>query len=483
MGFNQPATLPLPANTATALTVFRQASYPVWADRSLEFTHVVDYGVDPFPSVGMAAYSEVSSRVTTLGTWAKADRTATATITGVSGIADTYGASWPVFGRDTPGPEYVYVPKGANFGLVVSFAAAPTSSVACNISYEVWSSPDECQITSATVGIAATKRSGYSGTTSSSLGWWIRPTQLIVGTNTDPAPYSYVAITVLVSTGAMVHTDSTSNRGNTAVTSAAKTVHMPLCMPNEFLNSTLPWYAARVTAAAVLGTNVSQLLNKGGTVLGGRVSPSAQNVWQASEAYINALHPAEKAFLPLETGVYTYAPPSTDLVFFSDYTLNTTNGAAAAPVFRLDNASLANKMFITATAVAEQLACTCTWHIEFRTSSALFQIGLSAMTLESLHTAQLVLAEQGFFFENPEHDRLLTRVISSAKKYVPSLVGVVNPAAGRLLTSLVSKMSTVTPKPGPSKPATTTAKGSGMTGKPKSKSPQPKKKTKGKKAK
>jgi len=243
--------------------------------------------------------------------------------------------------------------------------------------------------------------------------------------------------------------------------------HFPISWPVEFVNSQIPWSSVRTTAVAVLGTNVTQVLNKNGTILAGRLNPNLVNAWEATTQTVAGLHPAEKAYLPLETGFYTYCPPSTDLAFFADCTLNTSVGAPNAPIFNLDNDALYNKLFL-ATTVNSQLAITTSWHIEFRTTSSLFQVGLSAMTLESLHAAQLVLAENGFFFENPEHDTLLGKVIRTAKKYAPEVVSSMNPMAGKLLKMVVNQASkrgaTVTPKPGPTKPPSTSAKSSGILG-------------------
>lgn len=242
--------------------------------------------------------------------------------------------------------------------------------------------------------------------------------------------------------------------------------HMPLVEPVEFANSALPWNATRVTAAAFLGTNVTQVLNKSGTVLGGRLSPAVVDAWRCTAQNITNLHPAEKAYLPLETGVYTYCPPSTDLVFFTDYSRSTVQASTHGgliPIFSLENDSMYNKMFLTPAGADEALACTVTWHIEFRTSSALFQVGLSAMTLESLHTAQLILAAHGFFFENPEHKGMLNRIIALAKQFAPAAVSMIHPMAGKALEYVAGRYGKqVTPKAGPSKPPTTSAAKSGI---------------------
>lgn len=470
MGFNQPATLAVPANTSTALTVFRQATYPVWADQSLQYVYLVDYQtVGAYGIVGTANY-EVEHQVLS---WTTTTRLASSTVPGLTASASSLLGQPPqaIMGVDscTSGPEYTFVPGGSTLYLVLSVQTTITTAVGVVVTLEEWNSPGETGAWAPlTGGISAGGQSMMFSLGSSAVGRWIRPQSCAIsfGTATNPVTQQAV-MTLCVVSGSMNFTSSGTSAGQLTPTFSTVVSHFPLVYPVEFSNSALPWYATRVTAAALLCTNVTQVLNKGGTVLAGRVSPAVQNAWKVSYSYINGLHPAEKAYLPLETGLYTYCPPSTDLVFFGDYTLNTAF-AAPAPVFLLSNDSLYNKVFLTAP-VASSMACTCTWHIEFRTSSSLFQVGLSGMTLEALHQAQLVLAESGFFFENIEHKQLLAKVVSMAKKYVPEAVSVINPTAGKMLQSLVSRMSnkgTVTPKPGPSKPATTSAKASGITAKP-----------------
>jgi hypothetical protein len=230
-------------------------------------------------------------------------------------------------------------------------------------------------------------------------------------------------LTLIVTTSVFAYTPSTS--AGTAAVSSAGTVRalFPILVSSEFANSQLPWFATRTTAAAMLGTNVTQILNKAGTVLGGRVSPNVISPWSVTSSYIQGLHPAEKAWLPLETGVYTFAPPSTDMAHFWDYTLNTAAGAAASPVYRLDNDSLVNVLFVTPGSAEESLAVTASWHIEFRTSSALFNVALSGMSLEVFHQSQLSLATAGFFFDNPDHKAILAKIIGAANRIAPYAFG------------------------------------------------------------
>lgn len=478
IGFNQPTTLDLPAAASVGVMQFRQAVYPTWAEVSNQhYFTVVDARLDRVGSRAIAADAAVIFNPAPAYIGATADgRARTGTLPGV-GALGTY-LKYPLIGADRgcPGLEFAYVPNGGDVNVVVTCDVSVTADVLCVVSLDRWMSPGEsAEQFQIAVTVPNLNRGGIGGTAISSLlgGWYRVRSCSMICSGTTPASENWT-VSLCCSTAGATYVPQISDRGTVSfLTYAPGERHMlPIVAATEFQSSPIPWYATRVTASALLGTNVSQVLNKGGTILGGRFSPAQQNAWQASYAQIANLHPAEKAYLPLESGVYTYCPPSTDLVFFHDYTLNTGGGAPDAPLFRLDNDSLYNKMYITATAVAETLACTSSWHLEFRTNSALFQIGMCGMTMEALHSAQLVLAETGFFFENPEHDGMLETVIRTAKKYVPQSVGIVNPAAGKMLQSLVSKMSnsqTVKPRNGPSKPPATSAESSGMTKKPKAK--------------
>lgn len=473
MGFNSPSTLSVPAATNTAITVFRQATYPVWADQPVQMVYAVDYA-----SITTPTYAGITETVTypmrpALYSWTSKDRATASPVKGtLVGISGTPSAALgqpisPILGADRglPGAEFTFVPQNASFGIAVTAITPFDGAFIANITLEWWSSPGESYTTTSTLTVVPNQQGGFTTWGTVLQGQWIRPIAVSFGfSNANTRIINNVVATMVVYTGTASYSIN-GDSGTVTVTPSTATCHVPLVYPVEFQNSALPWYATRVTAAALLGTNVTQVLNKGGTVLGGRVSPAVQNAWSVSYSYINGLHPAEKAYLPLETGLYTYCPPSTDLVFFGDYTVNSSYVHSAAPLFLLSNDSMYNKIFLNAP-VACSMACTCTWHIEFRTSSALFQVGLSGMTLEALHQAQLVLAESGFFFENVEHKQLLGKVVSLAKKYVPEAVSVINPSAGKMLQSIVSRMSAgkkvVPPKNGPSKPPTTTAKASGI---------------------
>lgn len=472
MGFNQPATLTLKANASTAVSLFRQACWPVWADRFSDWLNVVDYHCESSANgvnVGAGVLNNLGLK-SALVQWSIGNRTSTSNLPGITGAPSGHPFNYPVTGHDVglPGPEFIYIPAGALVGIAVYLVgAAPSAQARARVTVEEWINPGQSvESFSVDVTLQANVQGNMNtaGIPGSTNGRWIRPKFLSMQYEGSTGILAQYGVSIcVVNAASLTYTTSNLNAGTFAVgTLTPINAHYPLVQPAEFSNSSLPWFATKVTSSALLGTNVSQVLNKGGTILGGRMSPNVTNAWALTQAQLSNLHPAEKAFLPLETGVYTYAPPSTDLVFFSDYTLETALGAPSSPNFILSNDSMYNKMFITATAVDEQLACTVSWHLEFRTSSALFQVGLSGMTLESLHAAQLVLAETGFFFENPKHDGILGKVISTAKKFAPEVVSYVHPGAGKAMKAAIKVAKTIRPKVGPGKPVTTSAAGSGM---------------------
>lgn len=442
LGFSVPTTVNLPASSTTQLLLFRQAAYPFWGYTSLaaQVYAKLSWTADG-PDNTVNAVLSMSMPVTdTLSEYSTAVVAQTAGRIGVTTPVSTYplNNAAPVIGRD--GSHFIYIPPNTSWSVIVTSRTltAITSEVTVNL--QEWVSPGECQEFSlADFAYGANVYGATSPIVVNGLnGRWIRPAHVSVVFASNSIPYESVEVAIVWSTRGHSYTPNNNGRGNIGLNSgSALTTLFPLAEPTEFLNSKLPWFATRTTAASLLGTNVTQLLNKGGTVLAGRFSPNVQHPWSVTSAQINALHPAEKAFLPLETGVYTYVPPSTDLQEFYDYTSVQSPNAAAAPVHNLANNALYNVVNITATSVAETLACTVDWHIEFRTSSALFNIGTTAMSLEGLHQAQLILNELGFFFENPNHKTILMTLVDKAKKYLPKAIGMINPVAGRVAKSVV----------------------------------------------
>jgi hypothetical protein len=432
MGFTQNHTLSV-GTTPVRIMLARQAAYPLWFDQTIAGRgYYTTFGLIPMQSTGVvtAGNEELDCDITnTLAYWVANNISPSAAVLGLQGL--TSAISYPYIGVDSGcGPRpFTYIPQGYTGTWAVTFAS-PVSGVVqvkVQITEEIWSGPGASSITFGTRSVVVS--SGVCGGTASfsaSTNMWVRPSKVTVialagGTINLVSPQVH-----LVATAATIsYTSSAGDRGVVQCTPYVVTATMPAGPPAEFGTSALPWSSTRTTAAAALYTNVTQVLNKGGTVLAARVSPHNQNPFNVSTNYIATLHPAERAYLPLETGHYTYCPPSTDLVNFWDYSLDTSIGSQPAPLYRLDNDSLINIAFFTNPGVTESMAITLDWHIEFRTTSALFQVGLSALTLESFHQAQLALTQVGFFFPNNTHKSLIGRVMSTAAHWAKSLYPVV----------------------------------------------------------
>ncbi len=435
LGFNQPVSVSVPASTTTKFSLFRQAAYPFWGTQATTSTETYLVTYDFAQGYGVTtANFETNFPVTQVSYVTNKNVGASATQLGMAGVAGNAVFPHPILAIDVnTGPlPWVYTPNTSDTRVVVAFNSAPNAIVNFNLTYEIWDSPGELHIATGTASTSGTNL-GTELSISLAADAWIRPKAVTVQSNSLTDAAIVLRAFVIVSNGSLSYTPTSTTAGSYAVTSATKTLFTPLVSPSEFTNSQLPWYSTRTTAAAVLATNVTSVLNKAGTVLAGRVSPQVISPWAVTNSYVNTLHPAEKAYLPMETGLYTYCPPSTDLVNFWDYTLPTNSGTVTAtPIFRLDNDSLVNHFFLTSGSNASTLAFNVDWHIEFRTSSALFDVGMSTVTLETLHQAQIALASVGFFFENPEHSKILESILGAIRSYAPSLASAINPVLGEM---------------------------------------------------
>lgn len=480
MGFSNPSSLPLAASGEYKLLLFRQAAYPAWADQTLTASLAI-YSTTYLGCASATANQTNAQYIMDGYVFAMNSGSSTATVNTSGFSGTTFPTPHPILGLDsgTGSGTWTYIPPGCAWYISAGTTNAATTTTTFTVEYEVWSSPGEVSLQISALGTIATGNlSGAVGIAGTFLSnrTWIRPKVLNIASAVATTSATIGTVNIVVCPGTAVFTPSATDFGTFGTPSAfTGALLLPLVGPSEFQNSQLPWFSTRTTAVSLLGTNVTQLLNKGGTVLAGRCSPNVQDPWRITSSYVNSLHPAEKAFLPLETGIYTYCPPSTDLADFYDYTSPRGFGSTAlpVPVFRLDNSALYNVMFLNSPGVAESMAITVDWHIEFRTSSALFQIGLSTMTLESLHAAQLALAKVGFFFENPDHKSILSKVVAAAK-YMSPLLGLVHPVVGQAVNSVLE----LTRRPASSNHVKTTSlKGSGLVpGKVKSTTPIPKKK-------
>lgn len=410
MSFSVPSTVQVPSATTYEIMLSRQPAWPAWAPQT--FTSMVQtttYYNEPVTSSGQATYS--SEIPGNLFSWYTGNATGNDAPRFTNAVR-TF--SYPIIGQDVhPTRVYTYVPPGANFYISVGSASATawTNAQAMRVTYLVWTGPGtDGGENSVVVNIAAGANGGMSASIPNSTASWVCPIQ-VYGTQTaGTTPSITMATSIIWATDVVTFTNQAGTMGTLTVGANPLTLFMPLVAPAEFANSALPWSDTRVTATSLLATNVTQVLNKGGTVLCGRVSPAVFNPFLVTPTYVNALHPAEKAFLPLESGFYTFVPPSQDMLTFSNHTLpqygvqlSSNTIPAPSPLYNLASTSLVHFMFITSATAAETMAVTVDWHLEFKTSSALFQIGVSPYSLEAMHQAQLTLARAPLFLSNFNH--------------------------------------------------------------------------------
>lgn len=423
MGFSAPLTwVSNSTNASERFMLTRQAAYPLWGNRS--HTTTAGFWCDYEASSTVAGVPSDSGTFSSIVAWGVKDRAATSSLPGVSGLYD--GAlAYPVLARDGPGPEWVYTAGTGRASFVLSTSTLnvdPPTNV--EITWEVWASPGETYFvkSQASAQTDATKYGMAYGAIPSAItgNKWVRPHSFNAIDNTNhhlPGTPAFRLTVCSWFTSQPTTGWSISATVNPTITIGAVVVttsFVPLVTPVEFANTSLPWYSTRTTAASALFTNVTQVMNKAGTFLGGRVSPNVIDPFNVSSSYITTLHPAEKAQLAAEEGFYTFAPPSTDLVNFWDYTLNTAGGATACPLYRLDNDSLVNVFFHT-DSLAATYSITVDWHLEFRNTSALFPIAVSSMPIETLHQAQLALTQVGYFFNNWNHEKVRQMIANIAK--------------------------------------------------------------------
>jgi hypothetical protein len=218
------------------------------------------------------------------------------------------------------------------------------------------------------------------------------------------------------------------------------TLFAPQFFPPEFANSTIPYGRTRLNSSAALFTNVTAALSKEGTILAARLKPSLVDMWTFTTTHVNSVHPRLRYFGPMEKGLYTFTTPSGNLSAFTDgWTTMTSNSPVVTttrPIFDYKDYGLYNAFIFNdlgSAAVGTQLAVSCYAHIEFETTSSLFQTGVSTMTLESLHAAEVALLSFGHFHENPLHWAAIRAAATAALKIVAPMVAPYIKRAGERL--------------------------------------------------
>lgn len=212
----------------------------------------------------------------------------------------------------------------------------------------------------------------------------------------------------------------------------------PAYSPPQVDISTSPYMSTRVTALSLLSTNVSRVQLKQGTITAARFSAIRPAFWSAVAADVAGVHPAERYYGAAENGSYVVAPPTQDSEEFRDTVrqylqpaaLSTTgvvSGATQGYNALVNNDTDDPFLFVLVEQESNVLdetlmALTVDIHLEFRTSSPLFQVGISTIPLEQYHAAQMVIAQAGYFYENQTHWwDLAGKIAGLAARVIPIL--------------------------------------------------------------
>lgn len=159
--------------------------------------------------------------------------------------------------------------------------------------------------------------------------------------------------------------------------------------------------------------------------MAGRFNPTTLDVLDLTMADYSQLAPCEKYFYGLEKGFYTYVPLQTDVNEFADDVwdapqISVTMGVRI-PWLHLGRTALVNTFRFDDPDGGTSLAVNLDWHVEYRNSSVLWPVAVSALSLEEAHRAQLVCLEAGFFFDNVDHKFILSMVSKGLGIVAPML--------------------------------------------------------------
>lgn len=223
----------------------------------------------------------------------------------------------------------------------------------------------------------------------------------------------------------------------------------------------------RCTSAAVLFSNVTRVLEKEGTIRAGRLIagtpytnqvPAWPGFWQAGD--LDDIHPSEKYFGAMENGVYTFTLHTPESELFQDAVLRTgliageppvgNNGYLQAQRINAITGAFSALEFLDVDATSNTtLAYTLNYHLEFRTTNPVFEIGFSAVPIEAYHSATVALAATPVFYENPTHWRSLVSMIARGLSLAIPLVAPQYSTAARAIGVAGSLLAPTKRSPAP----------------------------------
>lgn len=336
---------------------------------------------------------------------------------------------------------YLYVPAGATLIILLWMKSeGGTFSGTVGATVDIWESEDDNTL------------KAVGGTASSELvpiivhpnsACWVKLSEV---TWAGPLPTQVQQLTLGWST-------SDSFTDPTNIASIANSIWPVPLVPLEFETSEAPYLSTRTTAVAALFQNVTKVLNKEGTTRAARLITAAVNPWEPPklEAALDAVNQTERFTGRLEQGFYTFTLPDASSERFVDCTTDVgkrrSNGLTI-PCMPLTGMDYYNIFSLTDRDAesATNLNIVLSQHLEFRTSSMLFTLGMSMVKMEEYHASQLALTKQGVFYENPTHLAVIGKLVGQAvASLAPMVVPHVKKAAvnvGKsLLTAAMTKLT------------------------------------------
>lgn len=353
----------------------------------------------------------------------------TGTIDGASVSQNDLADLTPLARAPDTGTTAIYVPYGSKLIMSILSTVAGTGT---GIRAELgWWSKGEPHVSTIQMQVTGTTGWGFGGLAGSSS---VGIGSLIEGV----IPYGFVwvknwctygtAPTTAVSTATLRLGWSTSD-SSVAPTGQFKSL-FPFAFPPEFVNSRTPYEHTRLNSSAALFTNVSAVLNKEGTVLASRLRNASVDPWTFGIVDLNSTHPSLRYYGPLEKGLYTFTTPSGNEGKFSDNVVDIgapvgNQSPSFRPLFNFMDVGIYNAFIFSdlgSASGATNLAASCYVHLEFETSSSLFTPGVSYLTLEHLHAAEVALLKFGHFHENPLHWAAIKTAALAALRVVGPMV-------------------------------------------------------------
>jgi len=329
---------------------------------------------------------------------------------------------------------WIYVPAGAqsriSWGQSAAIVAGQFPFATIELQYYTYVSSWANELTITPPDAASTVEVIAWG--AQTFGYWVRVSSVSYR-NTNNQPPGNITLQVGWTTG-----------NTLAAPNGTLTALFPIGLPPEFNNSTLPYASTRANAVAALFSNVSAVLNKEGTIRATRLPATAFNMfadWSANPMFTSS-HPAETYFGPLEKGMYTFTLADGASTPFHDCRLDTLGGTAI-PLFPISGFEYVNCVLFSDldAGTGTNLALTIDSHLEFRTNSALFQLGYSTVALEAYHLAQVALVGRGLFYENPTHMAVIGSLLRAAVAKVAPVAKTLAITAGQAVGSKLLSMA------------------------------------------